>query len=422
MPRARADDDGVGRVADLDERFSGDAARHGQRRLAAIARAASSVADAGSLRVTLDVVAREAARAESIAAVQILLIEGGTLRVVGNAGSIDGEGFPERLEQCRRRGARPMFAEAFRTARPVVAVHRKRTLMADPAWEPLHEAMGASDWDSLVAVPLTVRKRVLGVLNAYYAPDTVPDGAAVEFLEAMADLAAMAVDSADLLARSRRDAAASERARIARDLHDSAVQHVFSMRLQASALSEQVDTDGTTDPHVVRAVADELAGLAEHALADLRGLVLQLHPADLVELGLAGAVERHAESVAAAAGLDIDVEIDLAEPDLLPAEMQEDLFRIVQEALHNVVRHASATRAVVRVRVQDDAGRAHVAVDIDDDGVGTGGRPPRSGALGLVSMRERAQRWGGTTEASDGPRGFRVRVRVPVPTAVQGLG
>lgn len=411
-------------MADLDERSRGDAGRHGQRRLAAIARAASSVADAGSLRVTLDEVAREAARAENIAAVQILLVEGGTVRVVGNAGSIDGEGFPERLEQCRRRGARPMFAEAFRTARPVVVAHRKRALMADPAWEPLHEAMGGSDWDSLVAVPLTVRKRVLGVLNAYYALGTVPDAEAVEFLDAMADLAAMAVDSADLLARSRRDAVASERARLARDLHDSAVQHVFSMRMQATALSEQVGTAALTDPQQVRAVADELAGLAEHALADLRGLVLQLHPADLVELGLVEAVERHAESVAAAAGLDIDVDtdIDVDEPELLPTEMQEDLFRIVQEALHNVVKHAAATRAVVRVRVQDDAGRAHVAVDIDDDGVGTGGRAPRSGALGLVSMRERAQRWGGTAATTDRSPGFRVRVRVPVPTVVHGIG
>ncbi|MHA6623493.1 GAF domain-containing sensor histidine kinase [Pseudonocardia sp. DLS-67] len=411
-------------MADLDERSRGDAARHGQRRLAAIARAASSVADAGSLRVTLDEVAREAARAESIAAVQILLVEGGTVRVVGNAGSIDGEGFPERLEQCRRRGARPMFAEAFRTARPVVVAHRKSTLMADPAWVPLHEAMGASDWDSLVAVPLTVRKRVLGVLNAYYAPGTVPDAEAVEFLDAMADLAAMAVDSADLLARSRRDAVAAERARLARDLHDSAVQHVFSVRMQATALSEQVGTAALSNPQQVRAVAVELAGLAEHALADLRGLVLQLHPADLVELGLAGAVEQHAESVAAAAGLDIDTDTatDVVEPPPLPTEMQEDLFRIVQEALHNVVKHAAATRVVVRVRVHDDAGRAHVAIDVDDDGVGTGGRAPRSGALGLVSMRERAQRWGGTTATSDGSPGFRVRVRVPVPTVVNGIG
>jgi signal transduction histidine kinase len=409
---------------DLDERHRGDAdraaARHGQRRLAAIARAASSVADAGSLRVTLDEVAREAARAEDISAVQILLVEGDAVRVVGDAGEIDGADFPDRLEQCRRRGARPMFVEALRTARPVVVPHRKATLLADPAWAPLHAAMGASEWDSLVAVPLTVRRRVLGVLNAYYAPGAVPDAEAVEFLDAMADLAAMAVDSADLLARSRRDAEAAERARLARDLHDSAVQHVFSMRMQAAALSEQVGTPAGGTPARVRAVADELAGLAEHALADLRALVLQLHPADLVELGLAAAVRQHAESVAATSGLDVAV--DTGELDGLPAEMQEDLFRIVQEALHNVVKHASATRVAVRVGIRDETGRARVAVDVDDDGVGTGGRPTRPGAVGLVSVRERAQRWGGAASTGDARGGFRVRVRIPVPTPVPGTG
>jgi signal transduction histidine kinase len=403
----------VGAVAELDER-SGGAARRGQRRLAAMARAASSVADAGSLRVTLDEVAREAARAEDITAVQILLVEGGTVRVVGNAGAIDGADFAERLEQCRRLGARPVFVEAFHTARPVVVAHRKSALLADPAWEPLHRSMGESDWDSLVAVPLTVRRRVLGVLNAYYAPGTIPDAEAVEFLDAMADLAAMAVDSADLLARSRRDAVAAERARLARDLHDSAVQHVFSMRMQAAALSDQVGRPAFGDPELVRAVADELAGLAERALADLRALVLQLHPTDLVELGLAVAVRRHAESLAATWGLDIDIDVD--EPDDLPTEMQEDLFRIVQEALHNVVKHAAATRAAVRLRIG-----SHVELDVDDDGVGTGGRAPRSGTLGLVSMRERAQRWGGTTTMGDEAGGFRVSVRVPIPTPLPGL-
>jgi signal transduction histidine kinase len=395
-------------VTDLDQ-------RHRQRRLAAIARAASSVADAGSLRVTLDEVAREVARAEHISAVQILLVEGGTMRVVGNAGSIDGEDFAHRLEQCRRRGARPVFVEVFRTARPVVVPHRKAVLMADPAWAPLHAAVGGSDWDSLVAVPLTVRRRVLGVLNAYYAPGAVPDAEAVEFLDAMADLAAMAVDSADLLVRSRRDAVAAERARLARDLHDSAVQHVFSMRMQAAALSEQVGTPAGGAPERVRAVADELAGLAEHALADLRGLVLHLHPPDLVELGLAAAVRRHAESIAATSGLRIDT--DVAEPEPLPTEMQDDVFRIVQEALHNVVKHAAATRVAVRLRIRD----GWVHVDVTDDGTGTGGRAPRPGALGLVSMHERAQRWGGTATTGDAPDGFRVRVRVPVPTPVHGL-
>jgi signal transduction histidine kinase len=191
---------------------------------------------------------------------------------------------------------------------------------------------------------------------------------------------------------------------------------VFSMRMQAAALSDQVGTPGGSDPGRVRAVADELAGLAQHALADLRALVLQLHPTDLVELGLGAAVRRHAESLAATSGLVVDVDIDADQPEALPTEMQEDLLRIVQEALHNVVKHAAATRAAVRLRIG-----SHVELDVDDDGIGTAGRAPRSGTLGLVSMRERAQRWGGTTTMGDEAGGFRVRVRVPVPTPLPGL-
>ncbi|WP_232665859.1 GAF domain-containing sensor histidine kinase [Pseudonocardia sp. TRM90224] len=377
------------------------------------------MADTGSLNVTLDVVAREAVQAEHIAAVQILLVEGGTMRVVGKAGFTDAEDFPERLEQCRLRGARLMFVEAFRTASRIVVPHRKAAVMADPAWAPLHQIMGAPEWDSFVAVPLVVRKRPLGVLNAFYAPGEIPNAAALEFLDAMADLSAMAVDSADLLARSRRDAVAAERARLARELHDSAVQHVFSMRMQAAALRDQIGTAVESSPERVRAVADELAGLAQHALADLRGLVLQLHPVELVGHGLVAAVRGHAESVAATSGLAVDVAAEEAPP--LPTEMQEDLFRIVQEALHNVVKHAEASRVTVQVRTEHGLGRAHVLVDVCDDGVGLGDGVPRSGALGLVSMRERAERWGGTATVADHGDGCRVRVSVPVPVLLDGV-
>jgi len=392
--------------------------RDGQRRLAAIARAASSVADTGSLDVTLNVVAREVVQAEHIAAVQILRVEGETMRVVGKAGFADAEDFPERLEECRRLGARMMFVEAVRTTSRIVVPHRKAAVLADPAWAPLHTIMGAPEWDSFVAVPLVVRKRAVGVLNAYYEPSEIPRKEAIEFLEAMADLAAMAVDSADLLARSRHDAVIAERARLARELHDSVVQHVFSMRMQATALRVHVDKARTSSPDRVRAVADELLGLSGQALADLRSLVMHLHPVELVGHGLVAAVRGHAEAVRATSGLD--VEVDAEEPIDLPTELQEDLFRIVQEALHNVVKHARATQAAIRVATVAEEGRARVLVEVRDDGDGLGDRAPRSGALGLVSMRERAQRWGGGMEIEDVGGGCRVLVQVPVPAVLPG--
>jgi len=170
----------------------------------------------------------------------------------------------------------------------------------------------------------------------------------------------------------------------------------------------------------VQAVADELLELAQTALTDLRGLVLQLHPVELVERGLAGAVRSHAESVRGTSGLDVDVDVDLSvDVGDLPVELQEDLYRVVQEALHNVVKHAGATRASVRIRTSGPPDR--VVVEVTDDGSGLTPQV-RAGALGLVSMRERAERWGGSIEIATadqhGPdgagRGCRVRVCVPV--------
>lgn len=389
----------------------------GQLRLAAIARAASSVADAGSLSVTLDVVAHEVVQATHIAAVQILRVEGGKMRVLGKAGFTDAEDFPQRLEECRKLGARMMFVEAFRTKQRVMMRHRKAAVLNDPKWAPLHAIMGAPEWDSFVAVPLVVRGRAVGVLNAFYSIGEDPGPETLEFLDAMADQAAMAVDSADLLSRSRHDARLEERARLARELHDSVVQQVFSMRMHAKALRAQVATGDVTSSDKVRSVADELLDLAQNALADLRSLVLQLHPVELVGQGLVPAIRVHAQSLRASSGLWIEVQADdLPE---LPTELQEDLYRITQEALHNVVKHAHARRATVRIQYDGE----HVLLDVCDDGTGLDSTRPRAGALGLVSMQERAQRWGGTAEiGSPGPggSGCLVRVRVPATARTEG--
>jgi signal transduction histidine kinase len=388
-----------------------DDRRH-HRRLAAIARAASSVADTGSLSVTLDVVAREVVQATHIAAVQILRVDNGTMRLVGRAGFTDDADFIQRLEECRKLGARMMFVEAFRNQQRIVVPHRKAAVLADPAWAPLYKIMGAPDWDSFVAVPLVVRGRAVGVLNAFYSTGEDPVPETLEFLDAMADQAAMAVDSADLLAHSRHDARLQERARLARELHDSVVQQVFSMRMHAKALRAQVEPGRDGNPDRVRSVADELLSLAQDALADLRSLVLQLHPTELVGRGLVSAVRTHAESVQAASGLQVEVDAD--ELPELPAELKEDIYRIVQEALHNVVKHAGATRATVRLQL---TAASEVAAEICDNGVGLCSRPaengPRTEGLGLTSMKERAQRWGGSMEIGNGEHGCRVRLWVP---------
>jgi signal transduction histidine kinase len=230
----------------------------------------------------------------------------------------------------------------------------------------------------------------------------------------MADSAAVAIDTAALLAQTRSRAQSDERRRLARDLHDSVVQQVFSMRMQAEALRTHLDQAGA-DPAVVRSGAEELAALSASALADLRGLVFELRPLDLAENGLVKAVCAHTAGVEARTGLLVDVE---APDDLdldVDVEVQEDLYRIVQEALHNVVKHAAARQVSVIVERRGDELTALVEDDgrgFDPEGVGS--RSGRRG-LGLLGMRERVGLVGGTllVESGEG-EGTTVRARIPL--------
>lgn len=389
-------------------------ARRQQRRLAAVARAASSVADAGRLSATLDVLARAVFESTGLAAVQILTLHGEEreLRMMGEAGFFDVENFSEKLAECRRRGAELKMLEAAVRCAPIVVLHRKPDIMRDPAWEPLHGIMGAVDWDSFVSMPLSARDLCVGVLNAFFTPGDDPGPAELEFLAAIADQAAMAVDYAGLLAASRDEVRREERQRLARDLHDSVVQRVFSMRMQSSALRARINQGAPAVVTDLGPIADELITLSKTALADLRDLIFELRPAELVDVGLLELLRVHVISTEARTGMRIMIEV----PDSLeevPAEAQEDLYRIVQEALHNVVKHAQASTAWVRLQV---TGPLHDRLDIEvrDDGSGDGRHGNQTLGLGLVSMKERAERWGGSLEAGRLPSGgFQVRAVFP---------
>jgi signal transduction histidine kinase len=389
--------------------------RRQQRRLTAIARAASSVAESYSLPVTLEAVAQEIVRTANIAAVQIMSVEdpSADLRILGMAGFGEAPDFVARLSACRRRGAHVRFLDAFLSGEPVVALHRKPLIMADPAWAPLKEIMDRPDWDAFVSMPMSVRGRTVGVINAYYRPGEDPGPGSLAFLEAMADQAAVAIDMAALLAQTRSQAQSDERRRLARDLHDSVVQQLFSMRMQAKALHRQLDRfDAGHDG--VRRAAEELAELSAGALADLRLLVFELRPLDLAEHGLVDAIRAHAESLRARTGLLIEVRAADGVRIAGGLDFQEDLYRITSEALHNVVKHANATSVEISIVAEDP----DLVVQVRDDGVLATETDPDSRTrerLGLLSMRERTERWGGRFEAGPCPdSGWVVRAAVPL--------
>jgi signal transduction histidine kinase len=141
----------------------------------------------------------------------------------------------------------------------------------------------------------------------------------------------------------------------------------------------------------------------------MRSLVFELRPGSVAEQGLARALETHAKALEARVGLQVGVEAAL--PERLPIEIEEALYRIAQEALHNVVRHASASR--VKVRVDRPGGRARLTVE--DDGQGFDPTQVPEGHLGLAGMRARAERLGGTVEVrSRSGHGTTVEVVVPL--------
>ncbi|HEX2194509.1 MAG TPA: PAS domain S-box protein [Candidatus Limnocylindria bacterium] len=213
---------------------------------------------------------------------------------------------------------------------------------------------------------------------------------------------------ADLRRQAAALAANEERANLARELHDSVTQALFSMGLTTRALELLLDRD----PAAARDKLAELRDLQKDALAEMRALIFELRPQGLETDGLVQALRNHAAAVQGRTGMAVSVEVDFAER--LALDVEESLYRIAQEALHNVIKHANADQAWITVR--SDEGR--LLLTVEDDGIGFDpARAPR-GHLGLVSMNQRAERIGAELDIAPRPEGgSRVRVAMALPSA-----
>ncbi|HEV3071558.1 MAG TPA: sensor histidine kinase [Solirubrobacteraceae bacterium] len=207
-----------------------------------------------------------------------------------------------------------------------------------------------------------------------------------------------------------------ERTRWAREIHDETVQGLGALRLKLANARDLHD-----EQTLEEAVGDVLEGLGIE-IEGLRHLITELRPAALDDLGLVPALEALARRAQAIDGLEVQTEINLdlgGDDQRLDAELESTIYRVVQEALTNVSRHAKATRAVIDVRGRD--GVIRVAVTDDGQGLPTNGARigPRGdgleGGFGLSGMRERAELVGGELELAPAPgQGTTVRLTVPL--------
>jgi signal transduction histidine kinase len=205
-----------------------------------------------------------------------------------------------------------------------------------------------------------------------------------------------------------------ERTRWAREIHDESIQGMGALRLR---LANARDID---DPTALRDAVDLVLDGLGNEIDGLRHLITELRPAALDDLGLAAALEALARRAQAIDGLDvaIEIELDQEEDRRLDPELESTVYRIVQEALTNVSRHAEATRAVINIAERD----GRVVASVTDDGKGMPNADrlgPRGdgleGGFGMGGMHERAELVGGELQFAAAPeRGTKVTLTVPL--------
>lgn len=332
----------------------------------------------------------------------ILLLEGDQLVVAASAGAV-----PQGLIGTRFDAAGSACDPALRSRRAV--------LLSDPAALLRLPLARAADAEAAVLVRLSHERRTMGVVAAFDRlgadPAFSPDDA--RLMEAFAASAAIAIATArevtaSILERTI-DAAERERARWARELHDEALQELGAMLLTLHRAKR------ARDASVRRAAVDDSIDAAEHAILALREIISDLRPAALEAHGLQAALESLAERARARSGLLVELRTNLAVEPGRPASpraraLEAGIYRIVQEATTNALKHARASQVVVAV-VEDDHG---VVLSVEDDGRGFDADARPAVGLGLIGMRERVDLLGGALTVTSWPgAGTRIEALLP---------
>jgi len=277
-----------------------------------------------------------------------------------------------------------------------VAQRLERT--SPPSKARLRERLGA---EAALVVPLLFRGRAVGILVALdrEAGEVEFDHEDLRLLQSFATSAATAVATAQTVEsdrlRQQVEVAESERQRWARELHDDTLQGLAAIRI---SLATALQSKGERREALIESAAEETMAQLEGQINELNRLINDLRPAALERLGLAGALQALAEETGARGGLEVEVGIEI--DDASGGDEERLVYRLVQEALTNVVKHAGASRVEVSVRQED----CKVEIAIRDDGEGFD-PAASSGGRGLIGMRERIELLGGRIAVTSEPGG-----------------
>lgn len=333
-----------------------------------------------------------------------------------------------------RRGAAPHLPEAYNraveeaeigpregscgtaaaTGRPVIVTD----IQTDPLWLPYRALARAHGLRACWSTPILSRDgRVLGTFALYYSEPRTPTQDEVALVARVVHVAGIAIARHELdeqlRALSARIEAAREEERtgIAREIHDQLGQSLTVLKMDLAWISRRATSPEGITPEVLVAKVSELAAMTDEIIGQVRRISAELRPGVLDDLGLVAALSWQTREFEKRTGIRCSLHVELLD-EAVRSELSTTVFRVLQEALTNVLRHAQAAHVDVRLAEDDGA----LVLEVSDDGKGIRPeeiRDPRS--LGLVGMRERVRRVGGS--ASFAPRegrGTTITFRLPL--------
>ena len=316
-------------------------------------------------------------------------------------------------------GLKPVIQRGFSDGFQIEAGSLPDDEMARRVYEqhkPLaHESLGDNPayaefngLNSYAGIPILVRGEVHGVFSLFANAKGVFGPDEMALLASIADHLGIGIENSILWEKSRESAALEERNRLARNLHDSVSQLLYSLTLMASSTKKMLERDHDLD--AIKTSVSRLGDTAHQALKEMRLLLYELRPAVLDSEGLVSALRHRIETVEERLGVKVDFRAkELPE---LPSDMEDALYHIALEALNNIVKHSGSTTA--SINFTSDNG--NIVMEISDKGKGFDTNRPSRGQ-GLRNMRERVQMLGGEViiDSAQGD-GTQVTVKVKVPS------
>jgi signal transduction histidine kinase len=252
------------------------------------------------------------------------------------------------------------------------------TLKSDSQWE-----LVSGDYRTALCTPLLVDDEVYGGLVLYYGEDRTFTPEEINLAHTLADQASLAIANDRLKGKAQDSAVTAERNRLARDLHDAVTQTLFS----TSLIAEVLPKIWKKDSNLAEQRLEELRQLTRGALGEMRTLLMELRPSSFIDANPAELFKHLANAFTGRSGIPVHLKVDPTGDCSISVDVKNVFYRIAQEGLNNILKHADATQVWFRYTCGEEA----ITLTIIDDGLGFDPQNGSAGHLGLGIMAERAQ-------------------------------